>query len=364
MTSRCTSGGRRTPPTRGASSPTRPTSVSPDMSFLEMLDVVNEELTAEGRGADRLRPRLPRGHLRHLRRGDQRPAARPARRAPPPASSTCARFKDGDALTIEPWRARAFPVVKDLVVDRSAFDRIIAAGGFVSVPTGQRPGRQRHPGAEGRTPSSRWTPRPASAAAPASPPARTPRPCSSPRPRSRTSASCRRASPSATTACASMVARMDAEGFGNCTNHGECEAVCPKEISSTFIARMNRDFLKATLMGAEESTGRRRGGLKASGSRPHDGLTDPLSPCMIHAWRRRPLPSSWTPTRSFGRPSGPSVSRSRRSCVGHAGRMRHRPGRKSWHASPTCGYAIRTASSPTTCWIGWQSACARARRGR
>ena len=128
---------------------TKPKDVSPDMSFLEMLDVVNEGLDREGRGADRLRPRLPRGHLRHLRLGDQRRRPRPAAARPPSASSTCASFKDGDALTIEPWRAAAFPVIKDLVVDRSAFDRIIAGRRLRLRHHRQRARRQRHPGPQG-----------------------------------------------------------------------------------------------------------------------------------------------------------------------------------------------------------------------
>ena len=156
-------------------------------------------------------------------------------------------FKDGDTITIEPWRAAAFPVLKDLVVDRGAFDRIIAAGGFISVHTGSAPdgnaipvpkddagpghGRRRLHRLRrlrGRLPErlghalhrgQGLAPRPAAAG-----PARA-------RPR----------------ACCSMVAQMDAEGFGTCTNHYECEAACPKEISVEFIARMNRDYIKASL---------------------------------------------------------------------------------------------------------------------
>ena len=224
------------------------------MSFLEMLDVVNEELIAEGRGADRLRPRLPRGHLRHLRLVINGVAPRAARRAPPPASSTCGSFKDGDddhdravarrapSRSSRTWSSTAAPSTASS-----------PAGGFICGPHRQRARTATPSRSPRRTPSWRWTPPPASAAAPAWPPARTPRPCCSSRPRSRTSACCPQGQPERDAACSTMVAPMDAEGFGNCTNHDECEAACPKEISLDLIARMNRDFLQG------EPDGRRRG---------------------------------------------------------------------------------------------------------
>ena len=160
-------------------------------------------------------------------------------------------FKDGETVTIEPWRAAAFPVVKDLVVDRAAFDRIIQAGGFISVHTRQRAGRQRAavpkqdadramdaaacigcgacvaacPNASAMlfTAAKVGPPRPAAAG-----PARAP-----------------------LSASRAWSTQMDAEGFGACTNHGECEAVCPKEISIDFIAKMNRDLIGATLRGVK-----------------------------------------------------------------------------------------------------------------
>ena len=200
------------------------------MSFLEMLDVVNEELIAQGRGADRLRPRLPRGHLRHVRlvingsphgprRGDD---DLPAAHAPLQGRRR--------RSSIEPWRATAFPVVKDLVVDRTRV-RPHHPGRRLRLrrrPAARRTATRSSIPKDGRRPRDgrrrlhrlrrlrRRLPERA-------------RRCSSSRakvvaPRR----SCRRASPSATTACSTMVAQMDAEGFGNCTNHGECEARLPE----------------------------------------------------------------------------------------------------------------------------------------
>ena len=165
-------------------------------------------------------------------------------------------FQDGDSITIEPWRASAFPVIKDLVVDRAAFDRIIAAGGFVSVQTGSAP-------------DGNAIPVPKVAADQAMDAAA----CIG-------CGACVAACPNAsamlfTSAKVShlgllpqgqaerdqrvldMVEAMDEAGFGTCTNHGECEAVCPKEIRLEFIARMNRDYIRASL--------RNRGERAASG---------------------------------------------------------------------------------------------------
>ena len=153
---------------------------------------------------------------------------------PLPGTTVCQlhmrHFKDGDELYLEPWRARAFPIVKDLAVDRGAFDRIIAAGGFISVSDRQRAGRQRDSGAESRTPIAPWMRRPASAAALVWRLARTPRRRCSPEQRSRISVCCRRDSRNASDARSRMVAQVNEEMFGNCTNIGECEAVCPKSI--------------------------------------------------------------------------------------------------------------------------------------
>src|SRR3954449_10114086 len=220
--------------------------VSPDMSFLEMLDVVNEGLIARGEDPIAFDSDCREGicgtcgfMISGIPHGPMR------------ATTVCQlhmrRFKDGDTLTLEPWRARAFPVIKDLVVDRSAFDRIIQSGGYTSINVG---------GAQDA--NSILIPKPVvdlamdSAACIA---------CGA------CVAACKNASaalftsakishlgllPQGTveqhTRVIRMVERHDAEGFGSCSNEGECEAVCPKEISITNIARMNREYFKATLM--------------------------------------------------------------------------------------------------------------------
>ena len=219
--------------------------VSPDMSFLEMLDVVNEGLIAKGED-----PIAFDSDCREGICGTCGFLVNGVPHGPDPGTTVCQlhmrRFKDGDTLILEPWRAKAFPVVKDLVVDRSAFDRIIQAGGYTSINVG---------GAQDgnailipkHSSSRRWTRPRASAAGPAWPPARTPRPRCSPRPRSAISRCCRRGRSSAIARVVAMVERHDAEGFGSCSNEGECEAVCPKEIPITNIARMNREYLRAML---------------------------------------------------------------------------------------------------------------------
>jgi succinate dehydrogenase / fumarate reductase iron-sulfur subunit len=224
--------------------------VSPDMSFLEMLDVVNEELTAKGQE--------PIAFDHDCREGicgtcgivvNGRPHG--------PRSRTTAcqlhmrSFSDGDTLVIEPWRASAFPVIKDLVVDRSAFDRIIAAGGFVSVGTGSAPDGNAIPvpkqNAEKAMDAAACIGCGACVAA-----------C--PNASAMLFAGAKvsqlallpQGQPERMLRVRRMVGVMDSLGFGGCTNHGECESACPKAIPLEVIARLNRDFLRASLRGEEE----------------------------------------------------------------------------------------------------------------
>ena len=220
--------------------------VSPDMSFLEMLDVVNEGLIARGHD-----PIAFDSDCREGICGTCGFLVGGIPHGPDPGTTVCQlhmrRFRDNDRLVLEPWRARAFPVIKDLVVDRSAFDRIIQAGGYTSVNVG---------GAQdgnailvSKTAADKAMDSAACIACGA---------CV---------AACKNASAALFTAAkithlsllpqghpersrrvVAMVERHDGEGFGSCSNEGECEAVCPKEIPITNIANMNREYFKAMLV--------------------------------------------------------------------------------------------------------------------
>ena len=217
--------------------------VNPDMSFLEMLDVLNEELTLNGDDPIAFDSDCREGicgMCGFMING----VAHGPRRGTTVCQLHMRKFRDGDVLHLEPWRARAFPIIKDLAVDRSAFDRIIAAGGFVSVSAGSAPD-----GNAILVPKQKAD-RAMDAAACIG--------CGA------CVAACPNASASLFTGAKithlgmlpqgqperyeramRMVAQVAAETFGSCTNIGECEAVCPKQIKLEVIARMNHDFLKA-----------------------------------------------------------------------------------------------------------------------
>ncbi len=221
--------------------------VSPDMSFLEMLDVVNEGLIKKGED-----PIAFDSDCREGICGMCGLVINGVPHGPVRGVTVCQlhmrSFKDGDYITIEPFRALAFPVLKDLVIDRSAFDRIIASGGYVSVNTSSAPEANSLPvprmDAESSMDSAACIGCGACVAA------------------------CKNASAhlflsakvshltllpqgkvERSRRVLAMVTRADAEGFGGCSNEAECEAVCPKSISISNIARLQREYLRATLIG-------------------------------------------------------------------------------------------------------------------
>ncbi len=234
--------------------------VSEHMSFLEMLDVLNEQLIAAGQE--------PVAFDHDCREGicgscgvviNGRP------HGPVDRVTACQlhmrSFQDGDRLVIEPWRARAFPVVRDLVVDRSSFDRIIAAGGFISAPTGSAVDANTVPvpkeDADLAFDAATCIGCGACVAA-----------CPNASAMLFTAAKVShlgllpQGQPERHTRALAMVAQMDAEGFGGCTNHFECMAACPKGISVNFIARMNADFARAALLAGRRAA---RGGESSAG---------------------------------------------------------------------------------------------------
>jgi succinate dehydrogenase / fumarate reductase, iron-sulfur subunit len=218
--------------------------VSPDMSFLEMLDVVNEGLI--GRGEE---PIAFEHDCREGICGTCGFMINGVAHGPKRGTTVCQlhmrSFRDGVHLTLEPWRARAFPVLKDLIVDRSAFDRIVQAGGFISAPTGSAPDANAilvpKADADAAFDAAACIGCGACVAA-----------CPNASAMLFTSAKVAhlgvlpQGQPERYDRVRDMVAAMDREMFGSCTNIGECEAVCPKEIRLAFIARLNRDLLAAS----------------------------------------------------------------------------------------------------------------------
>ncbi|RME67182.1 MAG: succinate dehydrogenase/fumarate reductase iron-sulfur subunit [Verrucomicrobia bacterium] len=217
--------------------------LNPNMSFLEMLDVVNEDLTEKGE-----EPIAFDHDCREGICGTCSAVINGKPHGPHRGVATCQTymrsFKDGDQITVEPFRAKPFPVIKDLIVDRSAFDKIIQAGGFISVRTGSAPDANSIP-----------IPKPVADLAMDAAACIGCGACV---------AACKNASamlfvaakasqlnllpqgkPEKDRRVQKMVAAMEEAGFGNCTNYYECSAVCPKLISEEFIAKLNRDFIGA-----------------------------------------------------------------------------------------------------------------------
>ncbi|HJS58714.1 MAG TPA: succinate dehydrogenase/fumarate reductase iron-sulfur subunit [Vicinamibacteria bacterium] len=219
--------------------------ISPEMSFLEMLDVVNEGLIERGE-----EPIAFDHDCREGICGTCGMVINGLPHGPRRATTVCQlhmrSFRHGDEISIEPWRATAFPVIKDLVVDRSPFDAIIAAGGFITAPTGSAPDGNAIPvpkeNAELAMDAAACIGCGACVAA-----------CPNASAMLFVSAKAShlnllpQGQPEKESRVLNMVEAMDAAGFGTCTNHRDCEAACPKGISIAFIARLNRDYLKAVL---------------------------------------------------------------------------------------------------------------------
>jgi len=228
---------------RGAFVRLEATEISEHASFLEMLDVVNERLIEQGQ-----EPIAFEHDCREGICGSCGMLINGVPHGPHEGIATCQlhmrSFRDGDEIWVEPWRARAFPVIKDLIVDRSALDRVIQAGGFISVRTGNAPDANVIPvpkdTAETAMDAAACIGCGACVAA-----------CPNASAMLFTAAKVGHLNtlphgrPEAKRRALDMVARMDDEGFGSCTNHGACQKACPKEISVDFIARLNRELLRA-----------------------------------------------------------------------------------------------------------------------
>ncbi len=219
--------------------------ISPDMSFLEMLDILNQQLIEQGEAPVAFDHDCREGIC-----GTCGMMINGQAHGPDHETTTCQlhmrHFNDGDTIIIEPWRARAFPVLRDLIVNRSAFDRIIQAGGYVSIKTGQAPEGnanlipQQHQ--EGSLDAAACIGCGACVAA-----------CKNASAMLFTAAKVShfvqlpQGAPERTKRVLAMINQHDEEGFGACTNTSECEAACPAAVSVSHIARLNREYLKAML---------------------------------------------------------------------------------------------------------------------
>ena len=231
--------------TKGTFKMYRVENISSEMSFLEMFDVLNEQLIKDGESPVAFDHDCREGIC-----GSCSMYINGKPHGPWQANTTCQlhmrAFKDGDTIVVEPWRADAFPVIKDLMVDRSAFDRIIQAGGYVSVNTGNA--------VDGNTlPIEKQKADDAFAAAMCIGCGACVAACKNSSAMLFLSAKVShlallpQGAPERTTRVQNMVAQMDKEGFGSCTNTGACEATCPKEISITNIARLNSEYIAASI---------------------------------------------------------------------------------------------------------------------
>lgn len=218
---------------------------NPDMSFLEMMDVLNEDIIKSGGEPVEFDHDCREGIC-----GSCNMVVNGVPHGPQRATAVCQlhmrHYNHNDTIVVEPWRAEAFPIIRDLVVDRGAFDRIIAAGGYVSVETGSAPDANAIPIEKAKSDSAFDFAACIGCGA-----------CVAACPNASASlftgakiahlALLPQGEPERKRRVIRMVEQMEKEGFGDCSNHGECEAVCPKEISIQAIAIMRREYVKATL---------------------------------------------------------------------------------------------------------------------
>ncbi len=235
----------------------KPNGVNEHMSFLEMLDVVNEGLIEKGE-----EPIAFDHDCREGICGMCGMVINGTPHGPQRATTTCQlhmrQFSSGDEIWIEPWRAGAFPVIKDLVVDRTSFDRIIEAGGYITLRTGSAPDANEIPVPKEVADSAMDAAACIGCGA-----------CVAACPNASASlfvaakvshlGMMPQGQPERADRVRRMVGQHDAEGFGGCTNHGECEVACPKQISVSNIARMNRDFLKSMVAAEKNIKARKKG---------------------------------------------------------------------------------------------------------